>query len=48
MLFRSDPSQARSVTELATRWGFFQLGRFATEYRKRYGECPGDTLRRAV
>jgi len=43
-----DPSQARSVTELATRWGFFQLGRFATEYRKRYGECPGDTLRRAV
>lgn len=42
-----DPRQPRSVTEVATRWGFFQLGRMAVEYRKRYGESPRDTLLRA-
>jgi len=42
-----DPSQPRSVTSLATRWGFLELGRFAAEYRKRYGELPSETLSRA-
>ncbi|MCQ6963977.1 helix-turn-helix transcriptional regulator [Aromatoleum toluolicum] len=41
-----DPARPHSVTEVATRWDFFQLGRFASEYRKRYGECPATTLRR--
>lgn len=41
-----NPEQPQSVTEIATAWGFFQLGRFATEYRKRFGESPSDTLRR--
>jgi AraC-like DNA-binding protein/TolB-like protein len=36
-----------SVTEIATRCGFAHLGRFATKYRKRYGERPSETLRRA-
>ncbi|MCY1296406.1 AraC-binding-like domain protein [compost metagenome] len=39
-----DPGQPRSVTELATRWGFFQLGRLAIEYRRRYAETPRETL----
>ncbi|MCY1542311.1 Helix-turn-helix domain protein [compost metagenome] len=42
-----DPGQPRSVTELATRWGFFQLGRLATEYRRRYAETPRETLARS-
>lgn len=42
-----DPLQPRSVTEVAMRWGFFQLGRLAIDYRKRYGESPRDTLMRA-
>ncbi|MBN8443444.1 MAG: AraC family transcriptional regulator [Thauera sp.] len=42
-----DPAQARSVTVLATRWGFLELGRFAADYRKRYGELPSETLSRA-
>jgi AraC-like DNA-binding protein/TolB-like protein len=35
------------VTEIATRSGFDHFGRFATEYRRRYGETPSTTLRRA-
>lgn len=41
-----DTGKLRNVTTVATRWGFFELGRFAVEYRKRYGESPSDTLRR--
>lgn len=33
-----------SVTEIALRWGFGHLGRFAVEYRKRFGESPSETL----
>jgi AraC-like DNA-binding protein len=38
--------RADRVTEIALRWGFSHLGRFAVEYRKRYGETPSQTLRR--
>lgn len=36
-----------TVTEIATTWGFYQLGRFASEYKSRYGESPSETRRRA-
>ncbi|CAB3788710.1 hypothetical protein LMG28688_02742 [Paraburkholderia caffeinitolerans] len=42
-----NPAGATSVTEIATRWGFFQLGRFAGDYRRRYGESPNETLTRS-
>ncbi|MEV1320365.1 AraC family transcriptional regulator [Micromonospora arborensis] len=35
-----------SVTTVALQHGFVHLGRFATEYRTRFGETPSTTLRR--
>lgn len=35
-----------TVTDVAMRWGFTHLGRFATVYRSRFGETPSQTLRR--
>jgi AraC-like DNA-binding protein len=40
------PIDARSVSEVAMKWGFNHLGNFAAAYRKRFGESPSDTLRR--
>lgn len=34
------------VTAIARRWGFHHQGRFAAEYRDRFGELPRETLRR--
>jgi AraC family transcriptional regulator, ethanolamine operon transcriptional activator len=42
------PSGTTSVTDVALRWGFFHLGRFARDYREFFGESPSDTLRRAL
>ena len=36
-----------TVTQVAARWGFLNVGRFSTEYRKLFGERPTDTLRRS-
>jgi AraC-like DNA-binding protein len=37
--------QAVAVTEVALNYGFIHLGRFAAQYRKRFGCSPSDTLR---
>lgn len=36
---------APTVGEIAYRWGFAHLGRFAAAYRARFGESPSQTLR---
>ena len=44
MLARTDENP--SVTETAVACGFGNLGHFATDYFKRFGERPSDTLKR--
>jgi AraC-like DNA-binding protein len=46
-LLDSDPSSA-TVTAVAHRWGFNNLGRFTAAYHARYLESPVETLRRGA
>jgi AraC family ethanolamine operon transcriptional activator len=38
---------AETVTQIAMRFGFRELGRFSRNYKATFGESPSDTLRRA-
>ena len=41
----STAGSGATVTEIASRWQFNHLGRFAITYRERFGESPSETLR---
>lgn len=43
---RDATPEATTVTDIATRFGFWQLGRFSVEYHALFGESPSATLRR--
>lgn len=41
----ADAADGTTVSSVATRWGFGHPGRFASNYRARFGHSPSDTLR---
>ncbi|WP_196772821.1 helix-turn-helix domain-containing protein [Pseudodesulfovibrio alkaliphilus] len=38
--------RATSITDAATRWGFWHMGQFSADYKRFYGELPSRTLAR--
>lgn len=44
-LLRTDPA-TNTIADVASRWGFQHLSHFATQYKKKFGERPSDTLRK--
>jgi AraC-like DNA-binding protein len=46
-LQESEPKTS-TVTEIATRYGFWQFGRLAVEYKALFGEAPSTTLARST
>jgi len=45
-LLQSDLST--TVTDVAYRWKFYHLSRFARSYYETFGEKPSDTLKRSI
>ena len=45
-LLAADPFSER-VTNIALNWGFSHLGHFSTDYKRRFGESPSETLVRS-
>lgn len=43
---RQGRTRETTVTSVAYQWGFYHLGHFTTDYKRRFGEPPSETLMR--
>jgi AraC-like DNA-binding protein len=43
-----DKPSTVNITHIAMANGFMQMGYFASEYKKMFGETPSETLRRVI
>ena len=43
--FRVRNPESSRITDVATYWGFTELGRFAVEYKQMFGKSPSETLK---
>ena len=43
---KQPPPPGSRVGDVASEWGYANLGLFAAAYRRRFGEAPSTTLRR--
>ena len=46
-VLRAADSASTTVTKVATDWGFWHFGRFASHYRKLFGQLPSYTLKKS-
>lgn len=47
-LLAADPQSGTTVSAIAFRWGYLNLGEFSGIYRKRFSELPSQTLQRRL
>lgn len=45
---QASQSSIDKIADIANHWGFWHMGQFAADYRRRFGELPSDTLRRRL
>ena len=46
-LFKEN-SLTLKISDVANRWGFWHMGKFAKHYRRQFGELPSETLRHSL
>ena len=47
-LLQRDETVTTNIGDIAMKNGFMQMGYFASEYKKTFGEIPSETLPRAI